>query len=127
MKKKKHDKIVNDYDKIKSRHLEKLAKKMLENDEKFSKLKGKNIKGNFLIEIVKIILDNLSTKKRFIPVLEIYLERSDVIVDLTVDRKDFIDTLEKNLKTLVTWEEYEWCSKIKKAIDKLNKKNGKIR
>jgi|TARA_R100000479_G_C6206466_1_gene136584 hypothetical protein len=48
MKKKKHDKIVNDYDKIKSKHLEKLAKKMLENDEKFSKLKDKNIKGNFL-------------------------------------------------------------------------------
>jgi hypothetical protein len=48
MKKKKHDKIVNDYDKIKSKHLEKLAKKMLDNDEKFSKLKGKNIKGNFL-------------------------------------------------------------------------------
>ena len=48
MKKKKHDKIVNDYDKIKSKHLEKLAKKMLENDEKFNKLKDKNIKGNFL-------------------------------------------------------------------------------
>ena len=48
MKKKKHDKIVNDYDKIKSKHLEKLVKKMLENDEKFSKLKDKNIKGNFL-------------------------------------------------------------------------------
>jgi hypothetical protein len=48
MKKRKHDKIVNDYDKIKSKHLEKLAKKMLDNDEKFSKLKEKNIKGNFL-------------------------------------------------------------------------------
>jgi hypothetical protein len=48
MKNKKHNKIVNDYDKIKSKHLEKLAKKMLENDEKFSKLKDKNIKGNFL-------------------------------------------------------------------------------
>ena len=48
MKKRKHNKIVNDYDKIKSKHLEKLAKKMLDNDEKFSKLKEKNIKGNFL-------------------------------------------------------------------------------
>jgi hypothetical protein len=81
---------------------------------------------NLSIEIVKIILNNLSTKKRFIPVLEVYLETSDVIVDLTVDRKDFIDTLEKNLKTLLSWEEYEWCSKIKKGIDKLNKKNEKI-
>jgi signal recognition particle subunit SEC65 len=48
MKKKKHSKIVNDYDKQKSKHLEKLANKMLENDEKLSKLKGKNINTNFL-------------------------------------------------------------------------------
>ena len=33
-KKKKHDQIINDYDKIKSRHLEKLANKMLKDDEK---------------------------------------------------------------------------------------------
>jgi hypothetical protein len=78
------------------------------------------------IEIVKIVLKNLNTKKRFIPVLEIYLETTDVMVDLTVDRNDFVDTLEKNLKTLLDWEEYEWCSKIKKGIDKLNKKNGKV-
>ena len=34
MKNKKHNKIVKDYDKIKSKHLDKLAKKMLDNDEK---------------------------------------------------------------------------------------------
>ena len=38
MKKKKHNKIVKDYDKQKEKHLEKLATKMLENDEKLSKL-----------------------------------------------------------------------------------------
>ncbi len=48
MKKKKHSKIVKDYDKQKERHLEKLASKILENDEKLSKLKGKNISTNFL-------------------------------------------------------------------------------
>jgi hypothetical protein len=48
MKKKKHSKIVRDYDKQKERHLEKLATKILENDEKLSKLKGKNINTNFL-------------------------------------------------------------------------------
>ena len=48
MKKKKHDKIVNDYDKIKSKHLEKLAKKMLDNDEKQQNLKKYKLKGNFL-------------------------------------------------------------------------------
>jgi|TARA_R110001583_G_scaffold4489_1_gene25927 hypothetical protein len=50
IKRKKHDQIMNDYDKIKSRHLEKLANKMLKDDEKYNKLKSKQIKGNFLDE-----------------------------------------------------------------------------
>jgi ribosome recycling factor len=45
---KKHNKIVKDYEKQKSRHLEKLTDKMLKNDEKAEKLKSKPIKGNFL-------------------------------------------------------------------------------
>jgi len=48
MKSKKHSKIVKDYDKQKEKHLEKLATKMLENEEKNSKLKGKNISTDFL-------------------------------------------------------------------------------
>ena len=47
IKRKKHDQIVNDYDKIKSKHLEKLANKMLKDEEKNSLLKSKVIKGNF--------------------------------------------------------------------------------
>jgi|TARA_R110000803_G_scaffold71375_2_gene134585 hypothetical protein len=47
-KNKKHNQIVNDYDKIKSKHLEKLANKMLKDDERNEKLKSKQIKGNFL-------------------------------------------------------------------------------
>lgn len=50
IKRKKHDQIINDYDKIKSRHLEKLANKMFKDDEKYNKLKSKQIKGNFLDE-----------------------------------------------------------------------------
>jgi hypothetical protein len=48
MKNKKHNKIVNDYDKQKSKHLDRLATKILDNDEKFRKLQDKKIKGNFL-------------------------------------------------------------------------------
>ena len=44
----KHNKIVKDYDKQKENHLEKLATKMLKNDEKIQKLKSKQIKGDFL-------------------------------------------------------------------------------
>ena len=45
---KKHQAIVNDYGKQKSKHLDKLATKMLKNDEVADKLKSKPIKGNFL-------------------------------------------------------------------------------
>ena len=48
MKKSKHDKLVKDYDKQKERHLERLATKMLKDDEKNKKLKSKNINPNFL-------------------------------------------------------------------------------
>jgi hypothetical protein len=48
MKKKKHARIVKDYDKQKEKHLERLATKILDNDEKLNKLKAKNISTNFL-------------------------------------------------------------------------------
>ena len=48
IKKKKHDKIVNDFEKAKHSHLEKLASKMLKKDEMYSKLKEKKVNGNFL-------------------------------------------------------------------------------
>ena len=48
MKIKKHRKIVKDYDKQKERHLEKLASRMLKDDEKLQQLKGKNIDPKFL-------------------------------------------------------------------------------
>jgi len=47
-KKSKHDKLVNDYDSQKNKHVEKLANKMLEEQEKLSKLKEKNINTDFL-------------------------------------------------------------------------------
>ena len=48
LKKKKHSKIVNDYDKQKSRHLEKLADKMLEDQDILDKLRKKESDGKFL-------------------------------------------------------------------------------
>ena len=48
IKHKKHDKIINDYKRHKENHLEKLATKMLKNDDKFNKLKEKNIDTKFL-------------------------------------------------------------------------------
>lgn len=47
-KKSKHDKLVNDYDAQKEKHLEKLATKMLEKQEKLSILREKNVNKDFL-------------------------------------------------------------------------------
>jgi len=47
IKHKKHDKLINDYENQKSKHLEKLTNKMLKKDEKNSKLKEKTINFDF--------------------------------------------------------------------------------
>lgn len=47
-KKKRHDSITKDFDKTKEKHLEKLATKELERQEKFSKLSEKKIDTDFL-------------------------------------------------------------------------------
>ena len=48
MKNKKHNKIVKDFDKQKSKQLEKLATKMLKDDDRNEKLKTKEINPKFL-------------------------------------------------------------------------------
>jgi hypothetical protein len=48
MKNKKHSKIVRDYDKQKSKHLENLATQILKADEKTQKLKEKSINPDIL-------------------------------------------------------------------------------
>ena len=47
-KKRKHQKLVTDYENQKSKHLEKLPNSMLENDEKMRKFKDKLIDDKFL-------------------------------------------------------------------------------
>ena len=47
IKKKKHDQIVNDYEKIKSLHLSKLANKILKDDERRDNSRSKNVNGDF--------------------------------------------------------------------------------
>ena len=46
--KKKHQKLLTDYEDQKNKHLERLATKILEKDERNQKLKSKEIKGDFL-------------------------------------------------------------------------------
>lgn len=63
------------------------------------------------------LLSNLEGKKRHIHVIDIYIKDEDRILEITVDRRDFLDTLEKNLIIQETHEEYEACIEIQKAIE----------
>ena len=47
-KKRKHNNLINDYDNQKSKHLEKLATKMLEDQDKLRIFKDKKSDGKFL-------------------------------------------------------------------------------
>ena len=71
---------------------------------------------------VRGILDNLNSKKRHIHILEVTVEEDDTIFDITCDKKDFLETLEKNLIIMEKWEQYETCSEIVKAIEILKSK-----
>lgn len=73
--------------------------------------------------IVSLILKNLNTKKRFIHALEVYIKSTYSVFDITIDRKNFLDTLEKNLEIHEHHEEYEDCAKILKAINSLKSVN----
>jgi hypothetical protein len=62
VKHKKHDKLVKDYDKQKSEHLDKLATKMLKNDERNQKLKEKTLDHMLItgisLQVINIMIGN---------------------------------------------------------------------
>ena len=95
--------------KIKVKDIQELEK--LINDKDLNISKG----------IVEGILKNLIGKRKNVHVLEIIVTEDDSIVDITCNRKDFIETLEENLKTHIYHEDYEACVGIKLAIDYLKK------
>jgi len=84
--------------------------------------RAKNLDLQISEACVQGILSNLHTKKRHIYILEITIEEDGTIFDITCDREDFIDTLEKNLIIMEKWEQYETCSKIIKALEILKTK-----
>ena len=67
--------------------------------------------------IVEGILDNVTSKKKYVHVLSITCLEEGEIYDITVERKHFASTLEENLPYYVREERYEDCSKITQAIE----------
>ena len=71
--------------KIKVKTKEEFESYLINNDYKIS------------MAIVDIIKKNINNKKKFIPVFEVLIEEKEEIIDITLERKNFIDTLNKNL------------------------------
>ena len=72
--------------------------------------------------LVETILKNLNGRKRHLHALSILVEQEQTIYDITVDRQDFVTTLEKNLSILQDNEDYETCAEVVKAIKFLKEK-----
>jgi hypothetical protein len=72
--------------------------------------------------VVDTIIENIDKKRGQIHIANIEVQKDDLILELTVQAKEFISTLEKNLETFESHEEYETCAKIIKNIDYLKQK-----
>ena len=72
--------------------------------------------------LVETILKNLKGRKRHLHALTVLIEQEQTIYDITIDRKEFIPTLEQNLPIYEKNELYECCAEIVKAIEFLKKK-----
>jgi len=75
-------------------------------------------------EVIKRIISNLDTKDSKIHILEVYFTDDGDVLDVRLDRKEFISSLELNLKTLEKFQEYEECAKAVKAINYLKQKKS---
>ena len=73
--------------------------------------------------LVETVLKNLTGRKRHIHALSILVENEEAIYDVTVDRQDFVETLQNNLSIYEENELYEGCAEIVKAIKFLKTKN----
>lgn len=72
--------------------------------------------------ITKSILKNLKGKRKNVPILAIKVLEDQTIYDITVERSDMLESLEKNLQIHIENEEYEFCSKIQEGINYLKNK-----
>jgi hypothetical protein len=72
--------------------------------------------------LVETILGNLKGRKRHLHALSVLIEQEQTIYDITIDRNEFVNTLEQNLPIYEKHELYEGCAEIVKAIKFLKDK-----
>jgi hypothetical protein len=66
--------------------------------------------------LVETILNNLKGRKRHLHSLSVLIEQDQTIYDITIDRQEFVHTLEQNLPIYEKHELYEGCAEIVKGI-----------
>ena len=72
--------------------------------------------------LVETILKNLNGRKRHIHALSVLIEQEQTMYDITIDRQEFVTTLEQNLPIYEKHELYEECAEIVNAIKVLKDK-----
>jgi hypothetical protein len=72
--------------------------------------------------LVETILNNLKGRKRHLHALSVLIEQDQTIYDITIDRQEFVHTLEQNLSIYEKHELYEGCQQIVDAIKFLKEK-----
>tara|TARA_R110000737_G_scaffold132125_2_gene163825 strand:+ start:185 stop:529 length:345 start_codon:yes stop_codon:yes gene_type:complete len=72
--------------------------------------------------LVDTVLKNLKGRKRHIHALSVLVEQDQMVYDITVDRKEFVSTLEMSLPIYENAEEFERCAEVLKAINYLKDK-----
>jgi protein-arginine kinase activator protein McsA len=76
--------------------------------------------------IIKTILNNVNTKKKHVHIISVNVLENNTTLDLTLEKKFFIETLEENLKFFIERERYEDCQNIVNAINQLKNNNSSI-
>lgn len=95
-----------------------MIKIVVQNKEEFESFLVKN-GGKIAMSIIDLVEKNLKTKKQHIPVFQVELIEEQEILDITLERSNFIDTLNKNIITLEKNEQYEYCSKAINLINQI--------
>ena len=72
--------------------------------------------------LVETILKNINGRKRHVHALSVLVEQEQTIYDITIDRQEFVTTLEQNLSIYEKHELYEGCQEIVNAIKVLREK-----
>lgn len=79
------------------------------------------------LDLSKAVIDtidkNINADEEPILVANIEIQSENITLELTVNPKEFISTLEKNLSIFEKHEEYEMCSQILKNINYLKQKS----